>query len=328
MRAYDLITPYFKRRWRIIGLGLLSLMIVDLLQLLIPRVIKHVVDDLALMQMDATGLVRYACAIAGLALAIGLFRYIWRHCLLGTARYIEKALRDRLVAHLQTLSASYFDRVKTGDLMAHATNDIQQVRMATGMGLVAFNDAVGLGAAAVGFMLYINVELTIYVLIPMPLIVIGTRLLGDRMHHRYEKVQAAFADVTEIVRERCAGMRMIKAHNQEPAASRAVETFSGAYVSENLKLVGLTSVFFPMMMFFTNLSMAIVIFVGGRKTILAEMTTGDFVAFISYLNLLSWPMMALGWVTNLVQRGSASLVRLKDIINRNLRSVTLRRPLL
>jgi len=316
MRAYDLILPYFKQRWKIIVTGLLSLMVVDLLQLIIPRVIKRVVDDLTLLGMDPAGLVHYAMLMMIMALFIGLFRLIWRHCLLGTARFIEKTLRDRLVHHLHTLSAGYFDTVQTGDLMAHATNDIQQVRMATGMGLVAFNDAVGLGAAAIGFMLYINVQLTLYVLIPMPLIAIGTRMLSKRMHLRYQKVQATFGDMTEIVRERCAGMRIIKAHNQERAAARAVEDFSKAYVTENMKLVGITSVFFPLMVLFTNLSMAIVLLVGGRKAILAEMTTGDFVAFISYLNLLSWPMMALGWVTNLIQRGSASLVRLKGIINR------------
>jgi ATP-binding cassette subfamily B protein len=291
-------------------------MVVDLLQLIIPRVIKRVVDDLTLLRMDLTGLLRYAALMVVMALFIGLFRFIWRHCLLGTARFIEKTLRDRLVSHLQTLSAGYFDAVQTGDLMAHATNDIQQVRMATGMGLVAFNDAVGLGAAAIGFMLYINVELTLYVLIPMPLIAIGTRILSKRMHLRYRKVQAAFGDMTEIVRERCAGIRMIKAHNQEEAAAKAVDDVSRAYVTENMKLVGITSVFFPLMLLFTNLSMAIVLLVGGRKAIMAEMTTGDFVAFISYLNLLSWPMMALGWVTNLIQRGSASLVRLKGIIDR------------
>jgi ATP-binding cassette, subfamily B, multidrug efflux pump len=132
-----------------------------------------------------------------MAVLIGVFRYVWRRCLLGTARRMEADLRDRLLAHLQTLSAGFFDRTQTGDLMAHATNDIQQVRMAAGMGLVALNDAIVLGAAAIGFMLYINVQLTLYVLIPMPIIVIGTRMLSRRMYLRYQKVQAAFADMTE-----------------------------------------------------------------------------------------------------------------------------------
>jgi ATP-binding cassette subfamily B protein len=211
------------------------------------------------------------------------------------------------------LSAGFFDRTKTGDLMAHATNDIQQVRMASGMGLVALNDAIVLGAAAIGFMLYIHVELTLYVLIPMPLVVVTARLLGRRLHQRYQGVQAAFSDLTEAVRERCAGIRIIKAHNAETAALQAVEEVSRTYVARNMRLVGITGVFFPLMVMLTNLSLAMVLYFGGRKAILNEITPGDFVAFISYLGLLSWPMMALGWVTNLIQRGGASLERLNAI---------------
>jgi len=181
------------------------------------------------------------------------------------------------------------------------------------MGLVALNDAIVLGAAAIGFMLYIHVELTLYVLIPMPLVVLSARLLGRRLHRRYQGVQAAFSDLTEAIRERCAGVRMIKAHNAEAAALQVVEGVSRAYVSQNMRLVGVTGVFFPLMVLLTNLSLAIVLYLGGRKSILNEITPGDFVAFISYLGLLSWPMMALGWVTNLIQRGGASLQRLNTI---------------
>jgi ATP-binding cassette subfamily B multidrug efflux pump len=190
--------------------------------------------------------------------------------------------------------------------------------MAAGMGLVALNDAIVLGAAAIGFMLYIHVELTLYVLIPMPLVVLGARLLGRRLYQRYQGVQAAFSDLTETARERCAGIRMIKAHNTEAAALQAVESVSRAYVAQNMRLVGVTSAFFPLMVLLTNLSLAIVLYFGGRKAILNEITAGDFVAFISYLGLLSWPMMALGWVTNLIQRGGASLERLNGIMQRQL----------
>jgi len=314
MKAADLIIPYFKSRWRIVAVGLLSLITVDFMQLMIPRVIKWAVDDLTLLRVEGYALLRYAGAIAIMGVCIGVFRYVWRRCLLGTARHLEADLRNRLLSHLQTLSASFFDRSKTGDLMAHATNDIMQVRMATGMGLVALNDAIVLGAAAIGFMLYIHVELTLYVLIPMPFIVLASRLLGRRMHQRYQQVQGSFADLTETVRERCAGMHMIKAHNEEAAAMAAVRAVSQEYVDRNMRLVGVTSVFFPLMMLLTNLSLAAVLFFGGRKSLLFEITPGDFVAFISYLNLLSWPMMALGWVTNVIQRGGASLERLKQIM--------------
>lgn len=314
MKPFDLIWSHFRAHWRTIALGLCALIVVDVMQLCIPRVIKRVVDDLTLLRADAVSLIYQASAVAAMALIIGAFRYVWRLCLLGTARRLEETLRNRLLKHVQTLSATYFDGAKTGDLMAHATNDIQQVRMAAGMGLVAFNDAMLLGAAAIGFMLYIHVELTLYVLIPMPVLVLGTRILGKRMHVRYRKVQAAFADLTEAVRERFAGIRMIKAHQGEAAAGKAVQRVSQTYINENIKLVGVTGLFFPMMLLLTNLSLALVLFFGGRRTILLEITAGDFVAFISYLNLLAWPMMALGWVTNLIQRGGASLERLKNIL--------------
>lgn len=316
MKPIDLIRPHFRRHWHIIAVGLLALIVVDVMQLSIPRVIKRVVDDLTVLQAGTGSLVFQAAAIAAMALVIGAFRYVWRRCLLGTSRRLEETLRNQLLAHVQTLSTSYFDTAKTGDLMAHATNDIQQVRMAAGMGLVAINDAIVLGAAAIGFMLYIHVELTLYVLIPMPILVVGARLLGKRMHVSYRKVQAAFSDLTEAVRERFAGIRMIKAHHGEAAAGRAVRRVSQTYIDENIKLVGITGLFFPMMTLLTNVSLALVLLFGGRRTILLEITPGDFVAFISYLNLLAWPMMALGWVTNLIQRGGASLERLKNILER------------
>jgi ATP-binding cassette, subfamily B, multidrug efflux pump len=314
MKPTDLIKPYFSENRRLIAAGIVSLIIVDVLQLFIPRVIKWVIDDLTAMRIEPAELLGYALQIVGIAVLIGLFRFIWRHCLLGTSRRVEEGLRNELLAHVQTLSPSYFDRTKTGDLMAHATNDIQQVRMATGMGLVAINDALVLGVASIGFMAYINLRLTLLVLIPMPLLVFGTRFFSRKMHRRYQTVQAAFADLTEAVRERFAGIRVIKSYAWEDHEAARVSDISRGYLKENIDLVKITGAFFPMMGFLTNLSLAIVIFVGGRQTITQTITPGDFVAFISYLGLLTWPMMALGWVTNLIQRGKASLERLTRIL--------------
>ena len=314
--AFNLIKPYFIENRAKIAIGLVSLIIVDLLQLFIPRIIKWIVDDLTSFELDGWQLLVYALFMISIAVFIGLFRYIWRRCLLGTARRIEEGLRNKLFAHLQSLSAAYFDRVKTGDLMAHATNDIQQIRMATGMGMVALNDAIVLGLAAIGFMAYINVTLTAFVLIPMPLIVFSTRFFSKKMHQRYQAVQASFSDLTEVIRERFAGIRIIKAHHRMKAEAAQVEAASRTYVDKNIRLVRILGSFFPMMLFFSNLSLAIVIYLGGRKTILQEITPGDFVAFISYLGLLTWPMMALGWVTNLIQRGRASLDRIKLILQK------------
>ena len=163
-------------------------------------------------------------------------------------------------------------------------------------------------------MAYINVKLTAFVLIPMPFIVISTRFFSKKMHRRYQAVQAVFSDLTEVIRERFAGIRITKAHHRKKEETANVETISKNYIHENIRLVRIIGSFFPMMLLFTNLSLAIVLYLGGRQTILHTITPGDFVAFISYLGLLTWPMMALGWVTNLIQRGRASLDRINQIM--------------
>ena len=314
MKSIYLIKPYLEERRLVIIIGLVCLITVDFLQLFIPRVIKWAIDDLTGYRIDIPSLLIYAFYIVGISVLIGIFRYIWRRCLLGTSRRVEEGLRNKLFAHIQTLSASYFVKTKTGDLMAHATNDIQHIRMATGMGMVALTDAVVLGTAAIGFMAYINVKLTLFVLIPMPMIVFGARFFSKKMHRSYGEVQGSFSDLTEIVRERFAGIRIIKAYNRQQEAASKLESVSKTYVEKNMALVRITGSFFPMMVFFSNISLAIVLFLGGRQTITFTITPGDFVAFISYLGLLTWPMMATGWVTNLIQRGKASLDRIDKII--------------
>ncbi|MBI9087256.1 MAG: ABC transporter ATP-binding protein [Desulfobacterales bacterium] len=310
--AFGLIKPYFAENRGTILWGILCLITVDVLQLCIPRVIKWAVDDLTAFAIQGLG--RYALMIAGIALLMGIFRYIWRRCLIGTSRRIEEGLRNQLFTHVQSLSASYFNRTRTGDLMAHATNDLNHVRMATGMGMVALTDAVVLGTAAVAFMAYINLYLTALVMIPMPLIVFGTRFFSRRMHRRYQQVQAGFSNLTEAAREGFAGIRIIKAYNRQAHTASRFSSLSQDYVARNMGLVRVTGSFFPMMMLLANLSQAIVLYVGGRQTITAAITPGDFVAFISYLALLTWPMMAMGWVTNLIQRGKASLERILRIL--------------
>jgi len=313
MKSLNVIIPYLKENILFIITGLLCLVIVDFIQLFIPRIIKWTVDDIAAYQIDLHSLFRYALYIVVSALLIGIFRYIWRRCLLGMSRRVEEGLRNRLFEHIQTLSASYFGEMKTGDLMAHATNDIMHIRMAAGMGIVALTDALVLGTAAIGFMAYINGALTFFVLIPMPFLIFGTRFFSKQMHHRYGDVQSVFADLTETVREHFAGIRTIKACNMEKDAASKVAAVSKKYIGKNLALIRIVGSFFPMMVFFSSLSLAIVLYVGGKKTIVFDLTPGDFVAFISYMGLLAWPMMAAGWVINLIQRGKASIDRIDKI---------------
>jgi len=216
---------------------------------------------------------------------------------------------------LQTLSLSFYWKTKTGDLMARTVNDIDAVRMATGMGLVALTDGVVLGLATVGFMLYINIKLTLVSLVPTPFIVYFTLIITRRMGRKFRQVQQTFSELTESVREALAGIRVIKAYNRQSWEYSRVKDQGETYIKNNLDLARSLALFFPMMTLFTNLGLAVVIWIGGRLTILGDITTGDFVAFISYLNLLTWPMMALGWVTNLIQRASASMRRINGILH-------------
>jgi len=306
---------FVQNRW-VLAAGLLSLLVVDFLQLVIPLVIKEAIDLLAI-QTDATQtlLMKQAGIILFMALLIALFRYVWRRLIFGHSRVVEMELRNRLVAHIQSLSPSFFQRTPTGDIMARAINDINAVRMAAGMGLVALIDGSVLGMAAIGFMTSIDLRLTLISLIPAPLVVILTRILTRRMSRGFETVQKTFSDLTERVREAFAGIRVVKAHNRESWEYGRIKEQGEHYVAENIGLARTLALFFPAMTIFTNAGLVVVILLGGRYAILGEITPGDFVAFISYLNLLTWPMMAMGWVTNLLQRASASMRRINRILN-------------
>ena len=315
LKDFKPLKIYFIENRIALFLGLSSLLLVDALQLFIPRIIKKSIDALTVGQANVKLLLMYALIIVGIALTMAIFRYIWRYLLFGHSRKVEQALRNRIYRHLQTLSLSFYWRVKTGDLMARAVNDIDAVRMATGMGLVALTDGIVLGLATIGFMLYINVELTLISLIPTPFIVYFTLIITRRMGKGFRQVQQTFSEVTESVREALAGIRIIKAYNRQSWGYGRVKETGETYVRNNLELARSLALFFPVMTVFTNLGLAIVIWIGGRLTILGNITTGDFVAFISYLNLLTWPLMALGWVTNLIQRGSASMRRINEILD-------------
>jgi ATP-binding cassette subfamily B protein len=303
---------FIENRWRI-SIGLLALLIVDVLQLFIPRVVKYAIDDLTLGTVSYSRLLVYGLEVLLLAMGIGSLRYVWRYFLLGAARRIEKALRDRLFTHLQTLSLSYFSRTKVGDLMAHATNDIEAVRMAMSMGVVFLVDTIILGVLTIFFMIYIHPKLTLFAILPMPLITLITLLSSRTIHHRFEMVQKTFALLTEGVREAIAGIRVIKAYVLEEREEKKLAQLSQDYIQKNLNVVKVWGMYFPVILFLSNVSMAIVLYWGGKLTILDSISTGDFVAFMSYLGLLAWPMMALGWGVNVIQRGGASMDRLNRI---------------
>ncbi len=314
MKAFRTLLPYVKKNiWFIIG-GLTSLLIVDVLQLFIPRIIKWVVDDLTQGKANSEILLSYGLKIIGLAVLMIIFRFFWRYFILGTAYRMEKILRLRLFSHLQTLPLKFLNQFSTGDIMAHATNDLNAIRMALGMALVALVDGVLLSLMAIGFMVHINLNLTLYALIPGPFLVILTNRVGKRVHDRFLKVQESFSFLTEKVRESFAGIRIIKAYVQEEDRLKKFSAVSSEFVQNNIDLIRIWSFFFPLVLGLINLSLAIVLILGGKKTILLTITPGDFVAFMSYLGILTWPLIALGWVINLLAQGAASMKRVNTLL--------------
>jgi len=304
---------FLLNKWSLLG-GLFSLLVVDFLQLLIPLVIKKAVDHLTTPQPLGAVLLRYSLLIVAMAAGIALFRYAWRYLIFGHSRKVEEGLRNMLYEHLQSLPHHFYQRIRTGDLMARAINDINAIRMATGMGLVALTDGIILGVAAIGFMFAINPLLAVISLLPSPVVILLTRYLTRRMSFQFEEVQASFSHLTERVREAFAGIKVIKAYCREEWQYGRVQKESSGYVDVNMRLARTLALFYPMMALFTNVGLAIVIWMGGRLAIVGTITTGEFVAFTSYLGLLTWPMMAMGWVANLLQRASASMDRINQIL--------------
>ena len=308
------LTRLAKYRWTVL-IGLATLLVVDGMQLVIPRIIKWAVDDLTSGVAQANDLMRYGLIIGGLAAGIAVFRFTWRYFIIGTSRRIEEDIRNDIFQHLQVLSPRYYSENKTGDLMAHATNDLNAVRMACGIGIVAMTDAVLLGLATIGFMLALNVKLTVLALIPMPIIALFTLRAGKMLHQRFESVQETFSDLTERVRESIAGIRVVKAYVQEEHEFSRLSDVGKEYIHKNIQLVRVWGAFFPFIMLLSSMSAVIVIFVGGRQVMMGDISTGDLVAFTSYLGILTWPMMAMGWVVNVMQRGAASMGRINRILD-------------
>jgi ATP-binding cassette subfamily B protein len=204
--------------------------------------------------------------------------------------------------------------MKVGDLMAHAINDIEAVRMSLSLGIVFLVDTIILGVLTIFFMIYIHPLLTLYAILPMPLITVITLFFSRTIHDRFEVLQKTFASLTERVRESIAGIRVVKAYVLEAEEKDKLSRLSQDYIRKNVNVTKVWGMFFPIILFFSNLSMVIVLYLGGRLTIFQSISTGDFVAFMSYLGLLAWPMMALGWAINVIQRGAASMDRLNKIL--------------
>jgi ATP-binding cassette subfamily B protein len=313
--SFKLVLPYFKEHFLKIASGIVILLTVDFFQLLIPYLTKKAIDVITYNKNDFNSVLKFGIIIVVSGLLITFLRYWWRIFLIGTSRHIEKGIRDSIFFNVMNFKAGFFDQTKTGDIMARATSDITHVRMAFGIGITAFTDAILLGGATIGIMFYLNFKLALLALVPMPFIALSTKILGKKMHDYHSDAQKSFSDLMENMRESFLGIRIIRVFNFEKFINKKIDSYSLDYFEKSLKRAVITSAIRPLMILFLNLSLLIILFYGGFLVMEEKITSGDLVAFIQYLSLLAWPVMALGWMTNLMQRGISSLKRIEEILN-------------
>lgn len=280
----------------------------------VPTLLRRAIDALG---SGAEPLVvwKLAGAMVALILFNGVFRFLMREILNGVSRRIENDLRDDLFVHLATLDARWYNRTRTGEIMARLTNDLGAVRMAAGPAIMYFTNTVFGGVVALVFMVRISGRLTVLALLPMIFLPIVMLKLGRAVHDRFESVQAHFGALTTLVQENLSGVRIVRAYRQEAAESVRFDASSAEYVRRNLQLANLYGVMSPSLMTLAGLGSAAVLGIGGAQVIAGKMSVGAFVAFGLYLSNLTWPLIALGWVTNLFQRGEASMARLNEIFD-------------
>ncbi len=327
------LIPYLKRRRRGLLLGTVSVLLTQGIAVQFPQIIRRAIDDLSL---SVTGhkLAIYALLIVAVFLLKGIFQFLTRYVVIGISRDIEFDLRNDLFAHLERLSYSYYQRNRTGDIMARATNDLNAVRMLLGPAIMYSANTFVFTALALFYMIKISPNLTIYAFLPLPIASIVIQYFGRRIHERFERIQAMFSDISARAQENFSGARVIRAYVQEQAEIASFETANREYIRRSLGLARLMGMLWPTLELMLGAAIVIVLWVGGREVIAGHshvelisylgtrttlslegsMTIGYFVAFNTYMVQLTWPVIALGWVINIFQRGTASLGRINEIM--------------
>jgi ATP-binding cassette subfamily B protein len=286
----------------------------DIVGLTQPQVLRLAVDDLY-RGVTADKLGRYALLLFTIAIVSGLFKYWMRLRVIGVSRQIEFDLRNDLFTHLQRLPAQYFQRERTGEIMSRATNDLSAVRMMLGPGLMYLVNTLVVALVSLAFMLSISPRVTLYALLPLPLVSFSVWFFGSRIHRRFEAIQEQFASLSARVQENLAGVRVVRAFAREQGELDEFHTLNKEYLARNLSLIKTSGVFYPALGFLSGVASLLALYLGGREVVAGRMTIGQFVAFTVYLGMLNWPMVALGWVINLFQRGLASWRRILEILD-------------
>jgi ATP-binding cassette subfamily B multidrug efflux pump len=306
--------PYLRRYRRQMALGIGALLLRNVAGAGVPLVIRETVD--ALTHHFSLRLALWStAALIGLTAVKGLFQYAMRILIIGVSRDVEYDLRNDLFARLVRLSPDFYSRFRTGDIMARATNDLNAVRGLTGPGIMYTADTAVTALFALIIMFSVDWRLTLFALAPAPLVSLAVLFFGRYIHERFKSIQALFSDISSRVQENIAGVRVIRAYVQEESEKQVFETLNRSYVAENLTLARVSGLFSPLLQALTGLSFLIVLWYGGYRLLEGQLTLGSFLMFNVFLGMLIWPMIAMGWIANMLQRGSASLARINEILN-------------
>jgi ATP-binding cassette subfamily B multidrug efflux pump len=308
------LLDYAGRYRRDFLLGLASVVLASAISLASPIVLRYAVDDLA-GGVTRTKLFEYGAFLLAIGLVGGVFRFLMRRILIGVSRHIEYDMRNDFFAHLEKLPLSYFQTHRTGDLMSRATNDLNAVRMMIGPSVMYSASTLLTFAVALAMMVSIDPRLTVLSLVPLPFASISVKYFGSAIHKRFEQIQAQLSEISAVAQEALSGVRVVRAYRQEAAELERFRRANAEYLLRNRRLIALQGFFFPSMAFFLGLGALLVLWLGSREVIRGRITLGEFVAFNAYLTMLSWPMIAFGWVTNMLQRGMASWKRMLEVLD-------------
>jgi ATP-binding cassette subfamily B protein len=313
------LKPYLAKYKSTLLWGLLTVVMSNLFTVAQPLFIGRAIDSLKASlesrQIDASGLLLYAALIVGFSLVAGSFTFLTRQTIIVISRRIEYDLRNDFLSHIQKLSLSYFQNTPTGDLMAHATNDISAVRNALGPGIMYPTDTMMTFVMVLAVMLVKDWELTLLALIPLPLVSYAVYYLGKVVHVKFEERQAQFSQLTTRAQENLSGIRVVKAYVREAYEIGLFRSMSWDYLKKNLVLARVQSIMWPLMFLLVGFSLVITLYFGGTRVIEGRMSIGTLTAFFGYLIMLIWPMIAFGWVINILQQGAASMSRLTKIFD-------------
>ena len=306
---------YVLRYRRAFLLGFLCVVLATALTLAAPWVLKYAIDDLT-AGVTAQKVRFYAVALLALAAAAGVFRFLMRRIIVGASRDLEYELRNDFFTALQRLEVAFFHQRRTGDLMSRATSDLGSVRQMIGPAVMYTSSTLLTFLVAIVLMVSINARLTLLALIPLPFVSFAVYYFGREIHRRFEKIQEQLSEISAVAQENLSGVRVVRAYGQEPFEMARFRDANAEYVRRNRGLIAVQGMYFPMMGLLMGVATMLVLWIGSRDVIAGRMTVGDLVAFNAYLVMLSWPMIAFGWVTNLLQRGMASWKRMLEVLER------------